>query len=281
MGHADAIALLREGSDHAIPVPLAERLVELTGGHPFYLQVLGEELLHVPGPIDGEALQDAMQQTLFSASGRLGLYFDRVHAQLVGRSTYVSATLSALSKVPSGATLTEVANAIGAPTGDTARYLERIEDAVAHEGRTYAIADTLFGLWLRWRDPRGSAVPMTVLGDEGERRAAEALASMGFDLVYRSRASRGAFDLLATRGGSQLGIQVKRSALPLVFQLPAWHRMQAEAERLGWYWVIAAVGDDVQFLDPARARVRKTARVHPEAAIDNLLLWLDQRPPLP
>jgi len=76
-------------------------------------------------------------------------------------------------------------------------------------------------------------------------------------------------------------VQVKLSKLPLRFTLAAWNRIVAEAERLGWYWVIAAVGEEVCFLDPARARVRRTARVHPEATIDNLLLWLDQRPPLP
>ncbi len=30
--------------------------------------------------------------------------------------------------------------------------------------------------------------------------------------------------------------------------------MVAEAERLGWYWVIAAVGDEVRFLDPWTGR---------------------------
>lgn len=281
MHHDDAMDLLREGSEGVIPTELAARLVELSGGHPFYLQVLGEELLHVPGPADDDALRDALQRTLFSGSGRLGLYFDRVHTQLVGRSTYVAATLSALATFPEGATLTEIAGAIRAPTGDTARYLARVGDVVLHQGRNYSLADPMFGLWLRWRAPRGSVVPMAVLGSEGERRAAEALATMGFDLVYRSRASRGAFDLLATRGGDQLGIQVKRSNLPLRFPLTAWHRMEAEAAKMGWHWVIAAVNDEVAFLDPARARVRKTARVHPEAIIDNVLLWLDQRPTLP
>ena len=61
MGHDDATALLREGSEGAIPVGLADRLVDLTGGHPFYFQVLGEELLHVPGPVDDEALREALQ----------------------------------------------------------------------------------------------------------------------------------------------------------------------------------------------------------------------------
>lgn len=81
---------------------------------------------------------------------------------------------------------------------------------------------------------------MGILGDEGEREVAARLAAMGFDLVYQSRASRGAFDLLATRGAAQLGVQVKRSPLPLRFTRARWIRMEAEAARLGWVWVVAA-----------------------------------------
>ena len=98
---------------------------------------------------------------------------------------------------------------------------------------------------------------------------------MGFELVYQSRASRGAFDLMALRGGQALGIQVKRTTMPLRFSLDAWHRMESEAARLGWSWVLANVHDSkVNFLDPNQARVKKTARVHAEAAIDNLLAWV-------
>ena len=38
---------------------------------------------------------------------------------------------------------------------------------------------------------------MTIVGDEAEQAVAAFLAGLGFDLVYQSRASRGAFDLLA------------------------------------------------------------------------------------
>jgi hypothetical protein len=104
---------------------------------------------------------------------------------------------------------------------------------------------------------------------------------MGFDLIYQSRASRGAFDLMATRGPRQLGVQVKRSALPLRFTAAAWGRMEAEAKRFGWRWVVAAVtpppDDRVILLDPADARVRKNVTLDAAASIDNLLLWVDRR----
>jgi hypothetical protein len=101
---------------------------------------------------------------------------------------------------------------------------------------------------------------------------------MGFELVYHSRASRGAFDLLATRGARQLGVQVKRTDLPAHVGIADWKRMRAEGARLGWQWVIAAVASDgaVHFLDPHKARVRRGITLTTSAAIDNVLLWLDR-----
>jgi len=100
---------------------------------------------------------------------------------------------------------------------------------------------------------------------------------MGFDLGYQSRASRGAFDLLATRGSTPLGVQVKRSPLPLRFPRPDWAGMEAEGVRFNWRWVVAAVNPDgvLVILDPAKARVKKEAVLQRDAAITNLPKWLD------
>jgi hypothetical protein len=69
------------------------------------------------------------------------------------------------------------------------RYLERVGDAVRKrdDGR-YELDDPVLGLWLRWRRPGGTVVPMTVIGDAAERDVATLLAPMGFDLVYQSGA---------------------------------------------------------------------------------------------
>ena len=166
-----------------------------------------------------------------------------------------------------------------ASAGSTAHYLERLGDAVLSDpdGR-YRLADAVFALWLSWRIPGGTVVPMAVVGDEGEQRVAATLARMGFDLVYVSRASRGAFDLLATRGAHQLGLQVRARALPLRFTRAEWGRMEAEAARFGWSWMIAAVspqGGDVVLLDPGAARLGREVRIGVEAQVENLLQWVD------
>ncbi len=123
-------------------------------------------------------------------------------------------------------------------------------------------------------------VPMRIVGDEAEQAVAEHLAQMGFELIYQSRASRGAFDLLATRGPHQLGVQVKRSPLPLHFGAAAWKRMEAEAGRFGWRWVVAVLTpppeNQLMLLDPTGAKIQKNVTIDSQAAIGNLLLWVDR-----
>jgi hypothetical protein len=75
-----------------------------------------------------------------------------------------------------------------------------------------------------------------------------------------------------------VGIQVKRSPLPLHFTDAAWKRMEAEAVRLNWISVVASVTSDgvVTFLDPTKRQRRKGVSLAESAAIDNLLLWVDR-----
>lgn len=281
LAETDAIDLLVRAAPEGreIPEELAQRAARLLHGHPFYLQLFGDELTRAEGPYDEQALKRTIQQLVFSRAGRLGLFFENHYVRLVGRATTLAATLAAVAERPG--TLSDIARAIGAPTSAASRYLARVGDAVEREDGHWKISDPVFALWLRWREPGGAAVPMSVLGDEGERRAADHLAALGFDLVYQSRASRGAFDLLATRGPWQVGIQVKRRPLPLRFTAAEWTRMEADAARFGWRWLILAVSpedESVVALDPLRATGASRRTLGPKAAVANLLAWVE-RPP--
>jgi AAA+ ATPase superfamily predicted ATPase len=277
----EAVELLTENAPPERPLSeaLATRAVDVFGGHPFYLQLLGEALTRQPPGNDDAVFKQALQELLFSRTGRLALYFENELQRLVGRSGYLARTLEVLIEGPRRAA--EVARAIDSPSGATAGYLERLKDAVVRTpDGAYALADPVFGLWLGWRRPGGTVVPMRIVGDEAELAVAETLARSGFDLIYQSRASRGAFDLLATRGPHQIGIQVKRSPLPLRFGAAAWKRMEAEAKRFGWRWVVAVLTPPPEnrllLLDPGKANVRKMATLNADAVIDNLLLWVDR-----
>jgi len=158
-------------------------------------------------------------------------------------------------------------------------YLSRLGDVIrVRDDGHWELVDRVMALWLSWRAPGGAAVPTTVIGDEAERATGKALAELGFELVYQSRASRGAFDLLAIRAGVMVGVQVKRSPVPLHFTDATWKRLEAEAKRLSWIPVVASVSDEgaVTFLDPAKKRRRKGVSLPATARIDNLLMWVDR-----
>lgn len=276
----DAVELLTTESPAARPISreLAERAVATIGGHPFHLQLLGEAIVAREPPYDLGTLRDAIEELVFSRTGRLSLYFENEHQRLVGRAAMLAATLDALAEGPRR--LTEVATATGQGSGAAVRSIERLGDAIVRgdDGR-YSLADPVFALWLRWRRPGGGVVPMKLLGDEAEAAVADALARMGFDLVYQSRASRGAFDLFAVRGATQLGVQVKRSPLPLRFTKTEWSRMVADADRFGWQFIVVAAdgSGSVRALDPERARKAREVRLDEGAVIENLLAWVDRR----
>jgi Holliday junction resolvase len=275
-----ALRLLVEScsGERRIPTGLAEIAIDLVGTRPFYLQMIGDAIIRNEPPYDQHTLKDVVQDMLFSAMGRLSLYFENELERLVGRSANLAAVLEALADGPRR--LGEIARAIGAPPGQARGYVTRLADAVQRrpDGR-YELDDATFGLWLRWRRPGGSVVPMVVLGDQAERAVAEHLSRCGFELVYQSKASRGAFDLLAMRAGHVLGVQVKRTELPVRFPRISWDRMEADGERYGWRWIVAAVSPDgeVTLFDPMRATTGRWVTLDREVAIGNILSWVDGR----
>ena len=262
----------------AIPAPLARQAVEILGGHPFYLQLFGEVLTAGEPPYDIGHVRQVYSELLFTRTGRLSLYFAREFDRLVGNSATLAATLEALADGP--LRTMEIARRTGASSGAVVRYLGRLGDAVARgDDQRWSLADPVFGVWLRWRQPGGTVVPMTVIGDEAELEIARRLAATGFELVYQSRASRGAFDLLGIRAGVQVGLQVKRSALPVRFSKSAWMRLHSDARRLGWRWLVAVVtpASQVHFFDPTRARAGAAVTLTEPQALDNVLQWLESR----
>lgn len=277
---ADAVALLVDSATpgHKVSHALAERAFDTLGGNPFYLQLLGEQLAGLAPPLDEDALKEAVSRLVFHRTGRLALFFEAELARVVGRSAASLAILEQLARAP--ARPTDLQKALRLSSSSVVNYLARLGDIVrVRDDGHWELVDRVMARWLQWRAPGGAAVPMTVVGDEGEKAVAQALAELGFELVYQSKASRGAFDLLALRAGAMVGVQVKRSPVPLHFTDAAWKRMEAEAKRLGWISVVASVTPEgaVTFLDPAKKRRKKGVSLAAGAAIDNLLTWVDQR----
>jgi Holliday junction resolvase len=251
----EALHLLRsrsEGEQRPIPRDICEGILDTVGTCPFYLQIIGAELCRMPA-IDQGAFKVALQRVLFDADGRLHLYFGNLVSKIVGRSASIERTLIALAARPGR--LSDVAGRLGVAAGTLKSWIDRCRDLVEVENAVYRINDPCLALWLRAKSDEGAVLPAVVLGNEAEKRVARQMAPAGFELVFQSRASRGAFDLLAVRGSVEVGVQVKKASRPFYLSKDELGRMKHWSKRLGWVPVLALVEEDeVLFYNVAARR---------------------------
>ena len=115
-----------------------EKLYQLTGGLPFYLQFIGRSSGYVGG-ID-EAINKFLQQ-------EGGLFFKEEVEKLTEKEKWIVVGLSGGQK-----TLTELAEEVKEPATTVGRYLPELieKEIIVRESRgMYELLDKMFGLWLR------------------------------------------------------------------------------------------------------------------------------------
>jgi Holliday junction resolvase/AAA+ ATPase superfamily predicted ATPase len=264
---ANAAALCRElfaASGRTLPGSLVNQLIDFTAGHPFYLQVLGEELCarakgpKIPSPLFKEVVQDV----LFANAGRLWLYFSAYFERHVKSSTSLAKTLSALAA--GNRRVTDIARELGQATGVVSSWLSRLldMDLIGKSPDGYVFRDPTFELWIRGtRTHERAAIAPSLLGDQAEKAVASKLAAEGFRLVYQSRASRGAFDLLAILNSHQVGLQVKKSKKSTCYISRTEHdRMVEWGKRLGWKPILCLYANDGEILFFSLGRLVSTSR---------------------
>jgi len=260
-----------------IPQELILRLVELVGTNPFYLQILGGELCASPfsdeKEIDEDAFKITLQENLFNSVGRLSLYFQDLVGRAVGRSASLEQTLITIARHPG--TLSSLAERMGIGTGTLKSWIDRVADFITVENGIYQIDDRCLRLWLENKSDVKPILPPLVLGDEAEQTVAQRMAAAGFELIYQSRASRGAFDLLAILQTKELGVQVKKGSFPYYLKKEELQLMQHWAKQLRWQPPLLALVTeaDIYFYDVTEwqtegqsYRIDETTEV-----IDNLL----------
>jgi len=120
------------------------------------------------------------------------------------------------------------------------------QDVVLKRDACYCLSDPCYALWLKAaRGPVSSVAAPLILGEASEQSVAREVARQGVGLVYQSRASRGAFDLLAVYQTHQIGVQVKRiKKFPAYVSEREIGRMRRDAHTLGWHAVLAFDLDD-------------------------------------
>jgi Holliday junction resolvase len=153
--------------------------------------------------------------------------------------------------------LTEKARELGISAGALKTWLNRITDVLVRENGIFKIHDQALKLWLKNRSVFKKILPPTILGDEAEKLVARELASYGFQMIYQSRASRSAFDLLGIAGIQKIGVQVKKGHYPFYIKKAEINEMQFWGKLLGWHPLLALVDNDqCKFYSVKKTKIR-------------------------
>lgn len=220
----------------------AEVAAETLGGHPFYIQVLGEELELRQVKLSRHSVKSVLQDILLEPTGRLALHLTGILEADAGSGQQV-AVLRALAK--GEARLSELVLANRSLSKDaTHTILRRLQaaDLVVHDLKTqrWRVADPALAAVLRTGGLTGEPSP-SVLGDEGERAAARHLLTQGLRPVYQSYRSLGPADLVVLEADRRLALQVKRSPLPLYIKETEYQRLKQWANKYSMKPVLCQV----------------------------------------
>ena len=222
--------------------------------------------------LDEDAFKVAVQENLFNETGKLTLYFQDFVGRIVGRSASLEQTLIQIAREPG--TLSRLSARMNIGTGTLKSWIDRVSDLIHASDGVYRIADPCLGLYLSGKSEVNPILPTLVLGSEAEQAVARQMAAAGFSLIYQSRASRGAFDLMAVLGAREIGVQVKKTSIPYYLPKEKLHLMRHWADVLGWIPLLALVVENrTLFYDVRSLKTKgKSCRIDEDVeTIGNLL----------
>lgn len=234
----EMIDVLFKDSGYILSPKIKDKLLALTHHHPFYLQVLGEELCKASDTqqIKEDTFKGVVQSTIFDNSGRLYLYFNDYFNKYIRSAALNERVLVSLAK--GNLRVSQIAKDLKRTNGEVGSWLNRLVDigVIRKREYEYEFCDPLFKLWIKGvkSELRTIIGPFTI-GSEVEKKLALQLAQMGFRLVYQSRASRGIFDILVLLNSFEIGLQIKSiKKYPVYLTKNQYTQMYYWAEQLGW-----------------------------------------------
>ncbi|MDP7248076.1 MAG: hypothetical protein QGF00_00600 [Planctomycetota bacterium] len=150
-------SLQKRVTARSLPPPYRAFLAALTGGHPFYLQVLGDALRLRKRELGrrsrpGKLVLDALTHELFAGAGRLNLYFDGLLAGAFNGWRAPELYMGMLEAIVRGhSSLAGISHFIRREAPALSRQVQNLLDSglVNKDGTRYYIPDALLRLWLR------------------------------------------------------------------------------------------------------------------------------------
>ena len=152
------MATLFAQAGYPVDQVLIDEMVSRFNGHPFYLQVLGEELCRAANDpaiawITPALYKTVAQETLLGQGGRLYLYFQGMYERLVGSAASLAQALIAVAH--GHHTLGQVARELRRGSNVVSSWLRRLveADVLVKEQGGYRFADPVFALWVQGTRP--------------------------------------------------------------------------------------------------------------------------------
>jgi hypothetical protein len=158
LAYSESLSFLkRRGVAGGVPKAHQAFLVALTGGHPFYLDLLADGLERTQREMGRRAgperlILEALLRELFAGAGRLQLYFEGLLANSFLSWRAPELYLGMMEAVAKGdGSLAAISHRIRREAPALSRQVQNLLDSglVAKEGTRYFIPDPLFRLWLR------------------------------------------------------------------------------------------------------------------------------------
>jgi len=194
-------------------------LIFLTGGHPFYLNVLGQQLSTFSASELGhfsKSLLPVLEKALFNAQGILSQYFSMFFQHLMtgDDSGTIQTVLKALAKgVGTSQALRQSFKGRREPQKKLNRLLEI--GVLSKNGVFYQVTDRLFAFWLRTCFEKKSYVLAGNISQQSSEFRQEAEETMKrFSLQMRQKAREKVTFLFESFNGEKVEIDQKSHLLP-------------------------------------------------------------------
>jgi hypothetical protein len=137
-----------------IPKEATDFIATFSGGHPFYLDVLCNQILKESALSNRKGdIQELLVQTiallLFNRQGVLNQHFTNFVGRIAnGRSSHLVPTLLALTQ---HSRIRDIAKSLKKPTKDVSKQINRLSelDIVSRFGSFYRLTDKVFDFWLK------------------------------------------------------------------------------------------------------------------------------------
>jgi len=155
---AESATLVTSRLEHLdVPTPIINFLIHFTGGHPFYLKIIADELGFVcraqgKGACDREDVVEALERLMFYDWGLFNLKFS-THLSLLSTGRNRNELIYLLDAIATGKNkMKDLVGYLRRPQKEVAQKISRLTDLdmLTKNGSFYLVKDRLMSFWLRF-----------------------------------------------------------------------------------------------------------------------------------